>query len=223
MEESPETLANSTHPGESKWTLSTLAITTKHHWRQNVQDATTAGLRKITTLMFLLCADGRQIHLGDNMNMQTLVISLEHDNNMLPCKQVLYCAITSAFTHTPWHNPSICFLSDWCVAEVTVFVPIMAQGASKISHFGWALFVSKFVAMINPQIYDFGHFQANFQSYWTQFVIVSWTDLDRWLIILWFIASNYDEWALIGVWAAIRMNMIGLINFRRNIMHCAGF
>ena len=51
----------------------------------------------------------------------------------------------------------------------TLFIPISIQGA-KISHFGWVLIVLIFVARINPKIYDFGHFQANSQSYWTQYV-----------------------------------------------------
>ena len=39
-------------------------------------------------------------------------------------------------------------------------------------------------------------------------MLVSWIDLGRWLIILWFIASKYDGWALIGAWAAIRTNTV---------------
>ena len=100
----------------------------------------------------------------------------------------------------------------------TVFIEISAQGAY-INHFGCPLIVSIFVARINPKIYYFGHFQANSQSYWTHYkcMLVSWIDLGRWLIILWFIASKNDGWALIGAWATIRMNTV--IKFHTKILH----
>ena len=32
--------------------------------------------------------------------------------------------------------------------------------------------------------------------------------LGRWLIILWFITSKYEEWELIGAWAVIGLNTV---------------
>ena len=39
-------------------------------------------------------------------------------------------------------------------------------------------------------------------------MLVTWIDVGQWLIILWFIASKYNGWTLIGAWAAIRTNMV---------------
>ena len=66
---------------------------------------------------------------------------------------------------------SISFVvSSWnSLISNTVFIPISAQSA-QISHFRWALIVWIFVARMNPKIYDFGHFQANSESYWSQYV-----------------------------------------------------
>ena len=51
---------------------------------------------------------------------------------------------------------------------------------------------------------------------WTDYTC---NDLGQWLFILWFIASKYNGWALIGAWAAIRTNT-GYINDAQSSYHC---
>ena len=73
------------------------------------------------------------------------------------------------------------------------------------------IFIPIFVAKINPKFMILAIFRLN-PNHIEFSMVVSCIDLimSRWLVILWFIASKYDGWALVGARAAIRINMVNI-------------